>query len=255
MGSMVHYWAGLLLAASELLPGAELRKADSAAFDRYTAEVEQALPRRAFTPERMARLRAGETSVVAETRPDPREVGNSLIHDWSGAVFIPGASLARVLRVLQDFDNHKQIYSPEVLDSRLIERKGEEYRSYLRLRKKKVITVILNTEYSTRFFQPSEKRAYSIVHSTRIAEVDNPGGAGEKEKPPGTGYGFLWRLNSYWNLEAGDGGVYVECRAVSLTRDIPTGLGWAIRPMVTSLPRESLEATLSSTRRAVGLVQ
>jgi len=46
-------------------------------------------------------------------------------------------------------------------------------------------------------------------------------------------------------------GVYLECRTISLSRNIPTGLGWIIRPMVSSLPRESLTATLESTVRAL----
>jgi hypothetical protein len=38
---------------------------------------------------------------------------------------------------------------------------------------------------------------------------------------------------------------------VSLSRDIPTGLGWLIGPFVTSIPRESLEFTLQAMRRAL----
>jgi hypothetical protein len=63
------------------------------------------------------------------------------------------------------------------------------------------------------------------------------------------GYGYLWRLSSYWRFEELDGGVSVECRAISLTRDVPAGLGWIIEPMVKKLPTESLLATLEATRR------
>jgi hypothetical protein len=58
-------------------------------------------------------------------------------------------------------------------------------------------------------------------------------------------------LNTYWQLENRDGGVYMECRAISLTRDIPMGAGWIVKPMVTALPRESLSDTLNLTRAAV----
>ena len=72
-----------------------------------------------------------------------------------------------------------------------------------------------------------------------------------QEKPPGHDSGFLWRLNSYWRFVERDRGVYVECESISLTRDIPTGLGWLVGPFVTSIPKESLERTLGSTRSAV----
>ena len=63
--------------------------------------------------------------------------------------------------------------------------------------------------------------------------------------------GFLWRMNAYWRLEEADGGVFAECVSVTLSRGVPTGLGWLINPFIRDMPRESLEATLESTRGAV----
>ena len=65
-----------------------------------------------------------------------------------------------------------------------------------------------------------------------IAEVEEAGTAGERVLQPDTGYGFLWRLYSYWRFQEKDGDVYVECRAISLTRDIQIGLGWIIEPII-----------------------
>jgi len=94
-------------------------------------------------------------------------------------------------------------------------------------------------------------RAVSDSYSTRIAEVENAGGANESEKPVGDDHGFLWRLNSYWRFLERDGGVYVQLEAISLTRDIPTGLNWLVSPFVTSIPKESLVFTLARTREAL----
>ena len=86
--------------------------------------------------------------------------------------------------------------------------------------------------------------------ATRIAEVADADQPGEHEKPIGQDGGFLWRLNSYWRFEEKDNGVYVEVESISLTRDIPTGLGWLIKPFITGIPRESLLMTLGSMRTA-----
>ena len=59
-------------------------------------------------------------------------------------------------------------------------------------------------------------------------------------------HGYLWRMNTYWSYEERDGGLYLQIEAVSLTRSIPHGLGWAVRPYIESIPRESLEFTLRS---------
>ena len=44
---------------------------------------------------------------------------------------------------------------------------------------------------------------------------------------------------------------WFECRAISLTRDVPFGLGWAIEPIIQKLPKESLIHTLEATRDAL----
>jgi hypothetical protein len=153
--------------------------------------------------------------------------------------------------MVQDYDRHKDLFQPEVVDSRVLSRHENDFKIYLRLLKKKVITVVLNTEHEVTYTPLGKTRARSVSRSTRIAEVENPGKPNERELPPGTGQGFLWRLNSYWRFEERDGGTWVECEAISLTRDIPTGLNWIVQPIIRDLPKESLENTLSSTRAAL----
>lgn len=176
---------------------------------------------------------------------------DALIHDWVGAVFVPKVTPEQAVALLTDFNRHAAIYAPEVAASKLISRQGANYRSSLRLLKKKVITVVLDTEYETRYTPIGGNRWLGVVRSTRIQEVDNEGEKDERLKPVGTGHGFLWRLNSWWVVEPRDGGVLLQLRSVSLTRDIPFGLSWAIKPMVTSLPRESLVSTLEKTAQAL----
>jgi hypothetical protein len=192
----------------------------------------------------MERLQTHDASGSAIEAPD------GLIHHWIGAVFIPGATLRQVLDLVQDYDHHQDIYKPEVLRSQLIHHEGDDYQIYYRLQKKKIITVILNTNHDVRYFPMDATHCRSRSVATRIAEVANPGQPGEHEKPIGHDGGFLWRMNSYWRFEEKDRGVYVEVESISLTRDIPTGLGWMIGPFVTSIPRESLLNTLGSTRTA-----
>jgi hypothetical protein len=178
-------------------------------------------------------------------------VANGLVHDWVGSVFIPGVSVEKTLAMVQDYDHHKDVYRPDVIDSKLISRTGNDYRIYLRLLKKKIITVVLASEHEVKYTPISETRWRSASRTTKIAEVEQAGKADEKEKAPGTGEGFLWRLNSYWRFEERDGGTWVECEAVSLTRDIPTGLGWIVEPIIRELPKESLANTLWLTRAAL----
>jgi hypothetical protein len=201
-----------------------------------------------------AKLRGGETEM---RRVIPGEAGanvsvpGGMIHDWQGIIFIPDAKIDDVLRVLQDYDHHSSIYAPDVEKSKLESHDGDHFKAFLRFRRHKVITVVLDTEHDITYFRDSATRAHSRSSATRIAEVDNPGTPKEKEKAPGDDNGFMWRMETWWRLEERDGGVYVQNEVVSLSRDIPAGLGWMIEPFVTSIPRESLAFTMEATRRSV----
>lgn len=63
--------------------------------------------------------------------------------------------------------------------------------------------------------------------------------------------GFLWRLNSYWSFRQRSDGLFIECEAVSLARGVPTGLDWLIMPIIGTLPRDSLQFTLTATKNAL----
>jgi hypothetical protein len=93
-------------------------------------------------------------------------------------------------------------------------------------------------------------RSYTTRIADRRGRVEDAGSPKERVLSPDTGYGFLWRLYSYWRMEERDGGMGVECRAISLTRDVPR-LGWAIKPIIQKLPKESLTNTLEATRQAL----
>lgn len=191
--------------------------------------------------------------VVAEfwSGRGPVKVPNGLIHDWIAAAFIRDSTIREIFALIQHYDNHKNIYKPEVIDSKLIGRHDDDFQIYLRLLKKKVITVVLDTNHEVQYRPVDRTRWVCNSHTTRIAEVENAGRQDERVLEPDTGYGFLWRLYSYWRFEERDGGVVVECRAISLTRDVPFGLGWAIEPIIRKLPKESLINTLEATRQAL----
>lgn len=179
------------------------------------------------------------------------ELSGGMIHDWEGMVFIPNTTLKDVLLFLQDYDHQSTYFAPDVEKSRILEHSGNHFHIFLRFRRKKIVTVVLNTEHDVNYFSDSATRAHSRSSATRIAEVEDPGESSEKEKPPGRDNGFMWRMETWWRMEEKDGGVYLQNQVVSLSRNIPTGLGWAIEPFVTSIPKESLEFTLGSVRRAV----
>jgi len=174
------------------------------------------------------------------------DLPGAIIHDWAGAILVPGATVEKALTVLQSYDDYKRIYAPQVTDSKLYSHQGNHWRSYLKLYKRALLPAIFDTEYDVEYRELDHARWAVLSRSIKVAEID-----GGKVLPVGTGHGYLWRLNAYWLLEQRPEGVYLECRAISMSRDIPLGLAWAIKPMITSLPRDSLQQTLDATARAL----
>jgi hypothetical protein len=201
--------------------------------------------------ERQQQIQSGRVLAQFWAGRGPVKASDGLIHDWIAAASIPDTTVTDVLALIQDYDNHKLIYQPEVIDSKLISRQGNDFHIYLRLLKKKIFTVVLDTDHQVHYRSIDRKRWLCRSRTTRIAEVENAGRQDERILEPDTGHGFLWRLYSYWRFEEREASVMVECRAISLTRDVPFGLGWAIEPIIQSLPKESLVNTLEATRRAL----
>ena len=246
----------------------DLKPATEAAFDRYVQLSEQrmqtdmsyglflwidGLPaqERQQVHERLKRGEVVTQRLETLDHGASMAVPDGLIHHWIGLVFIPGADLQRTLALLQNYDEHSRIYAPRVLRSKLIKHDGDDFKASLRLRDQNIVTVVLDTEYDVHCVRLDPKRACSQSYSTRVAEVEKVGEKDERDKPVGHDNGYLWRLNSYWRFSESDGGVYVQLEAISLTRDIPEGLGWLVRPFITSIPKESLVFTLERTRDAL----
>jgi hypothetical protein len=213
--------------------------------DRRRAEI--ALQRGEIITERLQTLEAGRKI----------DVSGGLIHHWVGTTFIPGVTVGQVIALMQGYDRYQEVYSPNVRRSRLLRRDGDRFTVSLQLFMKKVISVVLNTENDVLYRRLSDTRAFVRGYSTRIAEVSSADDRAESELPVGHDGGYLWRFNNYCSLDhrangpggaAGTPGTYVQCESLSLSRGVPTGLGWLVGPFVTSIPRESLAFTLGRMR-------
>ena len=255
----------LLVTAPVLAAAADLQPHTALAFDRYVQAMETRMQKRpaflwidrATEPDgRKAHdaIARGELLIDSVDRGDTgvdRDVTDGLIHHWIGTVFVPGATVDSALALIQDYDRHASIYAPAVSESKLLSRDTSTFRMHLRFTMTRVITVVVNTDNEAVFRRDAPDRASSRIHSTRVAEVENAGTPRERELPVGHDGGYLWRLNTYWRVLQTDAGVYVECESISLTRDIPFGFGWIVKPFVTSLPKDSLAFTLETTRKAL----
>jgi hypothetical protein len=180
------------------------------------------------------------------------DIPSGMVHHWVAAVFIPGATLGQTVALAQDYDHHAELFRPAVARSKLLGRTGNTFRVAFRFVQKRIITVVTDVESDAHFASIDPSRSEARVYATRIAEVDDAFTPKERVGRPDNGRGFLWRMNTYCRFAQRDGGVYVEFESLSLSRDLPFGIGWMVRPFVTSVPRESLVFTLQTYLKTLG---
>jgi hypothetical protein len=198
-----------------------------------------------------ARLRRGDLIVEKITPSNVPDLPGAMLHHLRGTAFAPGAKAADFERLMKNFNAYPQHYSPQVLQAKVLAQQGDRFQAMMRVRQVHIITVVMDMAYDITFARLDAQHGSSLAHSTKISEIDSPGTSHERAMGPGEDHGFLWRLDTYWSYEERDGGLYMQIESVSLTRSIPRGLAWAVGPFVESVPRESLEFTLRSTRTAL----
>ena len=203
-------------------------------------------------PAEASKLRQGEVIASPAAPNVPLKVPGGLIHDWTGAIFIPDATLGDVLRVVRDYGQYKAVYHPNVVSAKPVETAEWEDRfSMVVMNKSFFAKSALDSDYRSTFTRLDDQRWYSVSEATRIQEISEYGGPSQHMLPEDHGTGIIWRLFSIARYQERDGGVYVELEAIALSRDIPAGLRWLVDPIVRRVSRSSLVTSLQQTAEAV----
>ncbi|MEQ1948579.1 MAG: hypothetical protein ABL995_15415 [Bryobacteraceae bacterium] len=254
----------LLLLAAPHSPAASLTPAAESAFQEYASKVETRLASQhaaastylaASSPVSSAEPLAGANFQIEPVNGGTWQVEAALLHHWRATAFVPRATAQKMLTLLRDFGHLPANYAPQVVSARVLSQNGDAARVAMRIQQDRVLTIVLDGEYALESKLDAPTRGYSISRSIRIRQIEQAGSPDERALDFGHDDGFLWHLNSYWSFQSATEnsveGVRIQCEAISLTRDIPRGLGWLIAPIIRDFPREALEFTMQSTIKAL----
>jgi hypothetical protein len=204
------------------------------------------------SPGRAARVRRGEVVIAPVVGHGTEAVPNGLVHDWIGAVFIPGATVDTLLAVVHDYDNYQKVYRPVVISSRTVAC-AETSQEFQMVWQRKVLFVkaAMQGHYHAHDVVIDAHRGYSVAEAVEVREIVDYGHPEQRLLPPDSGNGFIWRIRSAARFAERDGGVYLELEAIALTRDVPASVAWMVNPVVNHISVGSLTTTLRQTRDAV----
>ena len=246
------------------LPLADLHPETVAAYDRYIRATDARVGAELAEPDPFlwhelaagsgerrrdlaAALRRGEVVVERLSSRDADgaiEIPRGQVHHWVGVVFVPGGTRDRAVSLMQAYDRHEEVFAPRIARSRLLSQGDGTFVFTMRFIIEGVLSAVLQTDQEARFFFPAPDRAHSRIVSTRVVEIADAGTPRETERPEGHDRGYLWRQTSYWRFLERDAGVYVQCEVVSLSRDLPFGLGWLVGRAAAAVPKDTLRFTL-----------
>lgn len=204
------------------------------------------------SPERIQKVKAGETAVEPALKDNPKKVPHGLIHDWLGGLFVPNASIDDVMHVLQNYDAWKDYYKPWVTSSKALPKEETDDRFNLVLMQKEFgVTAALDTDNETNVVRIDPTHLYTYSVTTRVQAIDDFGKPTAHNQLQDQGPGYVWRMCTITRLEQRDGGVYMEIETMALSRGIPFEFRWLIKPLTERLPRDTVAKTLKDTRDAV----
>jgi hypothetical protein len=179
-------------------------------------------------------VRSQQIPIIPANGPDTHKIAGGLIYDWVGLIFIPGVTLDRTIRMLQDYD-HRAQYFPEILSTaKLLCRAGDNrFRFSMRLKE----PIVADVESEVVWDHLDAHRWHCRSYSTSVKEIP-------KER------GYVLRLVSYWRFSETGKGTYVQAETISLSREF-SGFTRALGSMMGLSPEKSLRHTLASIKESL----
>ena len=147
--SRTHVCALLWLLFAALAAQAELKPETTAAYQKYIAALDLQMAAQNHSqsgflwidrdPSRQQAVRRGE---IVTQQVKSLSVPDGMIQHWIGGVFLPGATLAQVVRVDQDYAEYGKIYGPDVSRVKVLSHDGNHFVVAYRITKTKVLTAV-----------------------------------------------------------------------------------------------------------------
>lgn len=154
------------------------------------------------------------------------------VHHFSGSLRIPGATIASLRKVMQDYPHYVEIFKPDLGSASATKEadstpEDEHFRAKLLLVQGTIwMNVTYDTLYDTHYRRVAPDRWTARSITTYIKELKDPKNLSGGYLPEGDDHGFLWKTNTYWFARERNGGLDLEADSLALSRPSPVGFAW-----------------------------
>jgi hypothetical protein len=180
-------------------------------------------------------VRGQKVRTIEANGANPHKLPGGQLYDWIGAAFIPGTTLEKLVRMLQDYDHRAQYFPETISSSRLLCLTGTDHFQYS-MRMKEPAILEVDSDVVWEKVDSQRWRCRSL--STKVSEV-------------GKDHGYLRRLNSYWRFAETPKGVFVEAETITLSDEFSSVTRFMGSALMGINPEKSLKHSLTSMRESV----
>jgi hypothetical protein len=180
-------------------------------------------------------VRGQKVRTIEANGPNPHKLAGGQLYDWIGTVFIPGTTLDRLIRMLQNYDHRSEYFPETISSSKLLCLNGTQHFQYS-MRMKEPAILDVDSDVVWERVDAQRWRCRSL--STRVAEV-------------GKDHGYLRRLNSYWRFAESAKGVSVEAETITLSDEFGSMTRMLGSARMGINPEKSVRHSLTSMRESV----
>lgn len=180
-------------------------------------------------------VRSQKIRTLEANGPNPHKIPGGQLYDWIGVSFIPGVTVDRLLRMLQDYDHRAQYFPETISSSKLLCYSGTDRFQYT-MRMKEPAVLDVESDVVWQRVDPQRWRCRSL--STRVVET-------------GKDHGYLRRLNSYWRFAETPKGVFVESETITLSDEFGSMTRFLGSALLGINPEKSLRHSLTAMRESI----
>lgn len=197
---------------------------------------------------RIRNVLSGAIVVDATEGAGHKATRDGTIHDWTGALYLPGITPGRVFSTLNATDGVPRLSGPAMIETEVVSRAPNAVRIAATSDEWTALSgYILRASYESVYVWPAPDRWWCLSRTTGVQQSAF-WRLGQTKKQLAGIDGYIRSLSCATLVAGAMNGSIIEVRALLLARSAPNLMAWLVNVIVRRLCRTVIVTTLRQTR-------